>query len=721
MKRHLATISFGIALLACVVSPAAAQRYLYPPGPPYRSCPDTLTLFDVQQPDTTLAPCHPATLDTVWGVQGVITGFDARPSAYGFYIQTVNANTLAWSGVDVFTGATNYNSSVPGTPTGGNLVLGDVVRVYGTTQEFPATNGETEIEGPDLSQSTNDIIIRKVGTAPVPAPKVGTTADFNWVPGISAATAEPYEGCLVRINGPMHVARVQTGAGLFANNYLVVADATPADSVMVDAFTLFVAGAPPLNTPIDYVQGILNQRNGQGGVNSYRIQIRDANDISVAAPPNLVEAYPLENNKLRLLFDKNLDLTAAQNEANYSLGSGLGGSTVDLATLVGGAGTTVELDITSVLNPGDDETVTAQSIGTATCPTCLSSSQTLEFAHGITPLYEETAAGAQLGTAGILTTFKGIQAPDPAFLSPCDDRSKYAGPGTAFGRRVTVRGVGVQQYGSLHYLVGLAGGKRNGVSVFGPSQPLVPGRQYRIACRVQEFGGETELVNTVSITDEGPAAVPAASIQTVNDLADTTCDASQSNNTGEDYEGVLVRVMQARVVNFNTPPLDPAAGGSFRIVQPAAPPGADTILVSSLGGHYTYDPTAGDVINVTGICHQDGTFRILPRSDADITVTDIGVGIDPGSLDFALEVKPTMGSKHTVRFSLPRADQVELAVFDLLGRRMAVLASGHLEAGVYLREWDGRDADGQPAGSGMYFYRLRVGERVRTMRAVRVE
>lgn len=715
MARHLATITFGIALLACIVSPAAA-RDKYPPGPAYRTCPDTLTLFSVQQPDTTLAPCHPATLDTVWGVEGVITGFDARPSAYGFYIQTVSGSTLAWSGVDVFTGATNYNSAVPGTPTGGNLVLGDVVRVYGTTQEFPATNGETEIEGPDLSQSTNDIIIRKVGTAAVPPPKVGTTTEFNWVPGLSAATAEPYEGCLVRINGPMHVARVQTGAGLFANNFLVVSNANTADSVMVDGFTLFLFGTPPLNSTVGYLQGILNQRNGQGGINSYRIQLRDANDINVDAPPNLTEAYALENNKLRLLFDKNLDLASAQDEGNYSLGSGLSGSTVDLATLVGGAGTTVELDITSVLSPGDGETVTAQSIGTATCPLCLSPSQTLSFAQGITPLYEESGPLAPLAIIS-----KGIQAPDPLYLSPCDDRSKFAGPGTAFGIRVTVRGVAVQQYGSLHYIMDLSGGKRNGISVFGPSQPLVPGHMYRIACRVQEFGGETEIVNTVNITDEGTAAVPAASLQTVNDLADTTCDATESNNTGEDWEGVLVHVDNVRVVDFNTPPTDPAPGGSFRVVQPWGPGAPDTILVSSLGGHYTYDPTAGDLIDVTGVLHQDGTFRILPRSDADITI-DGAVGVSSGSpLEFALEVRPNPGPTHRVRFSLPRKDRVELGVYDLLGRRMAVLASGEMEAGVYNREWNGLDADGNRAGAGVYFYRLQLGDQVRTMRAVRLD
>ena len=719
MTRHLATITLGIALLACLVSPAAA-RDKYPPGPAYRSCPDSVTLFSVEQTDTLLAPCHPATLDTVLGVGGIITGFDARPSAYSFYIQSTYATgAKPWTGVDVFTGATNYNSAVPGTPSGGNLALGDSVIIYGTTQEFPNPNGTTEIEGPDAVQSTNDIIIRRITSGNgLPPVHVATTHELNWVPGISTATAEPWEGCLVRINGPMHVARI-AGTGVAGNTFLVVSNANPADSVLVDGFTLFLFGTPPLNSTVGFVQGILNQANstaGTGSVNSYRIQIRNANDINVDAPPNLVEAYPLENNKLRLLFDKNLDLTTAEDEGNYSLGSGLSGSTVDHATLVGGTGTTVELDITSVLNPGDTETITAQNIGTATCPLCLSPSQTLEFAQGITPFYEESGA---LSAQAVIS--KGVQAPDPTFLGfPCDDRSRYAGAGTAFGRRITVRGVAVQSYGSLYYIVGAAGGKRNGVSVFGPSQPLVAGRQYRIACRVQEFGGETEIVNTVDIKDEGVAAVPAASVQTVHDLADTTCDGTQTLNTGEDWEGVLVKASHVRVVDFNTPPTDPVAGGSFRVVQPTGfgvP--RDTILVSSLGGNYTYDATAGDLLSVTGIEHQDGLFRILPRSDADI-VPEGTTGVGSGSaLQFALEVKPNFGPSHRVRFSLPRKDNVDLSVFDILGRRMAVLARGVMEPGTYNREWNGLDAAGNRAVAGMYFYRLRMGDEVRTTRAIR--
>jgi hypothetical protein len=703
MTRKLVTAFFGIALAACCVTQAEAQRWKYPPGPPYRTCPDTLTIFQVQNPDTLAAPCHPATLDTVWGVKGIVIGFDARPSAYATYIQTAGGGP--YTGVNVFTGATNYNGPVPTSPSGGNLALGDLIAVYGTTQEFPASNGETEIEGPDAVQGTDDIVIRRISSGnALPPFQVGTTHDFNWIPGSPGNLGEQYEGALVKVRGPLRVART-SGAGLLGNNWLMVSVAAPSpDSIMIDGFTLSSAAVttPAVGTVVDSVQGILNQRtSGAPSLNSYRIQLRNGNDMFFATPPGLAEAYPIEDNQLRLIFDRNVDEATAENAGNYALGSGIDGSTVDVATLV--SPNVVVLDITSVRVDGDEETITSQNIGSATCPTCLSPSQTLGFINGVVPI-------------------SMLQAADPDSLNgtPCNDRSRFAGGGTGFGPRMTTRGVAVQSYGSLYYIQTPGGGARTGVSIFGPLNPLVTGRQYRIAGRIQEFAGETEIVNTVDIVDEGPAAVPSPSLQTVNDLADVTCDIPGTANTGEDWEGVLVRVEQVMVVNFNTAPQDPSPGGSFRVVQPAGLGAPDTILVSALGGHYTYDPTAGDVLNVNGVLHQDNTtFRILPRSDADIEFKRTGV--DGNAVDLALRVNPNPGVSHRVTFALPKKGDVALGVYDLQGRLVSWVARGVMDAGTHSRSWNGLGANGARVSSGMYFYKLRFGNETRTLRAVMLD
>jgi flagellar hook assembly protein FlgD len=52
---------------------------------------------------------------------------------------------------------------------------------------------------------------------------------------------------------------------------------------------------------------------------------------------------------------------------------------------------------------------------------------------------------------------------------------------------------------------------------------------------------------------------------------------------------------------------------------------------------------------------------------------------------------------------------VKLAIFDVLGRRMATLIDGSLAPGIHTVSWDGRDRDGRPASTGIYLARLDQG------------
>lgn len=63
----------------------------------------------------------------------------------------------------------------------------------------------------------------------------------------------------------------------------------------------------------------------------------------------------------------------------------------------------------------------------------------------------------------------------------------------------------------------------------------------------------------------------------------------------------------------------------------------------------------------------------------------------------------------TLSLVMPQAGDrnVEVAIYDAQGRRVRVLHDGPLSAGPHVLEWDHRDAAGNLAGSGVYFYRVR--------------
>jgi hypothetical protein len=70
----------------------------------------------------------------------------------------------------------------------------------------------------------------------------------------------------------------------------------------------------------------------------------------------------------------------------------------------------------------------------------------------------------------------------------------------------------------------------------------------------------------------------------------------------------------------------------------------------------------------------------------------------------------------TIRFDLPGAGPVRLAIYDLAGRLVRVLVEGEISAGSHEAVWDGRDSTGRSAPSGSYLARLVAGGKVEGVR-----
>jgi len=65
----------------------------------------------------------------------------------------------------------------------------------------------------------------------------------------------------------------------------------------------------------------------------------------------------------------------------------------------------------------------------------------------------------------------------------------------------------------------------------------------------------------------------------------------------------------------------------------------------------------------------------------------------------------------SISFVLPERSPVTLAVYDVGGRHVKTLLDAAVEGGIREAVWDGTDERGNRVSSGIYFYRLRVGER----------
>lgn len=682
MKKMLMSMLGVAALLACTASASLAKQY--PPGPG-GAFPDTLSIVNVQ---SAAAVPTLATPDTVYGVGGIITGFDAKSSGYGFYMQL--SNGVQNSGIDVFTGS--YNKAAA--PY--SLAIGDSVVVYGRVQIF---QGEAEIEGFDGVQGTDDCIVRVVSSGnPLPPYFVGTTTQLKETP--TNTTGEAYEGMLARIDqsgpGTLKVARV---TGLGTNAFIVVDSAAPSDSVFIDGNTLATYPAPALGTPVTFVRGIVNQRT-----RGYRIQLRDGNDILAATPPNVSDAYPVQDNQIRVLFDRAVSAASATDVNNYSLASF---GSVDAAVMSGTDA--VLLTVTNGLAHGINETVTVNGITGLANGLTMSSGQSRTFINGVLSCAEIQAAN-----------------PDSlARVAGCLDMSRFAGSNGQTsqglgGTRCTVVGVMTAKFTPSNYLQDEAGGMRSGLQVFAPPVPMFVGHKYRVVGAVQEFYGETEFNFVTDATDLGVVSTPAPAQPLLSIYDHGGCDPTGLVEDAEDYEGVLLKVNYGKVVlaeGLVTPPTN-----GFHISNIA---GTDTIFVSNFNSVLGTNPIPamplGTTVQVTGILGFSTSFRIMPRSPADVVNLGVGAGVDPSLRTVHFSVAQNPSSRPRLVFGLPLASNVELGVFDVSGRQIASLEKGRFPAGEYSRAWDGRTSAGTKTGPGVYFYRLTVDGKVYSTRSIKLQ
>lgn len=103
----------------------------------------------------------------------------------------------------------------------------------------------------------------------------------------------------------------------------------------------------------------------------------------------------------------------------------------------------------------------------------------------------------------------------------------------------------------------------------------------------------------------------------------------------------------------------------------------------------------------------------------------VAVGVDEDGLTLPLthalqqNYPNPFNPETTIRFQVGRAgEQVNLTIYDPLGRVVKRLVDEHLASGEYALRWDGSNAQGAPVASGTYVYRLTIGDFVETRKMV---
>ena len=218
------------------------------------------------------------------------------------------------------------------------------------------------------------------------------------------------------------------------------------------------------------------------------------------------------------------------------------------------------------------------------------------------------------------------------------------------------------------------------------------------------YRGLTEIVS-------GGSGNCVYNVQRVGHVAPPTPTVITGSSPYELFEGMLVRMNNVNIVSGTWPP--EGSYGNLVITDGHGTIGLSISKWTNVDGSPPPTPT----FHVIGIMNQydinspyDAYYEIIPRDTDDII--NIGAAGDPPALSLAEEFALAgaypnpFNSTARIRFTVGSARELDLAVFDLLGREVAHEKLTGLTPGAHTYDWT-------PSGAtGLYLLRLSGPSRV---------
>jgi len=132
---------------------------------------------------------------------------------------------------------------------------------------------------------------------------------------------------------------------------------------------------------------------------------------------------------------------------------------------------------------------------------------------------------------------------------------------------------------------------------------------------------------------------------------------------------------------------------------------------------YVFDRDLGRLIAIEGATftleltpeHPVRHLSVVVGTTAFAETHSEGVSLEPVEFFLAQNYPNPFNPETVIRYGLDRQSPVVLAIYNMLGQRIRTLVEAEQTSGRHEVVWDGLDAAGRPAASGLYVYQLRAG------------
>lgn len=604
------------------------------------------------------------------GIREVFVG-----ARWGVFMQDERGGP--WSGIF----AIQNDSTIAGTLFSA-VLPGDKIRVTGLLNEFPTTANTASITQIELlTRPAVPVEFVDFGL-PTPAPIVLTPGDLQANGAITdPKLTERWESVLARFN---NLTVIQNFAGQ-AGNIMTAGDAS--GSIALDDYfdAIFDVVSPnggawpglPAGTRIN-VTGYIRAGTTQGTVT---INPRTMADIEIASsPPSITNV------------SRNPVVVTSTTDPEVS------------ATIVDAQGAVARAHVNYTVDNGP-----VQRVSMSTSDNTVFRGVIPRQANGAFVQYYITAVDASndsTDAANAQRSFyyvrdNGLTIFDVQYTPFDNGNSGYS------GLTVTVEGVATTDSADFGYYY-LQDGRApwSGIWVNDNVNNVKLGDRVRVTGTAQENFNVTRIGNVT-------AAVILSTGNAVPEPVEVKTGELRAGRTAEQYEGMLVRVLGAKVTN---PFPDGASNfGEFSINDGTGEVRVDDEAAGFRGNLDSTFALGDSLVSITGIHYFSfSNYKMLPRNDNDVIRFSVKVDENPGRAPqtYALEQNypNPFNPETTIRYQLAQKGRVTIVIFNVLGQKVKTLVDENKAAGSHRALWNGRDDHGVAVPTGMYFYRMQSGE-----------
>lgn len=178
-------------------------------------------------------------------------------------------------------------------------------------------------------------------------------------------------------------------------------------------------------------------------------------------------------------------------------------------------------------------------------------------------------------------------------------------------------------------------------------------------------------------------------------------------NTIQDVEGITEFTFST-LENFTIAAISPAvffntSGNTWKWTGSLGGPPTSVTFVLKAGS----DDTSTYFLEATDACDDPNTVTFDPSYEFGPAATKV---------QLAGNAPNPFSGETTIEFTLPEQTPVTVAVYDLMGRKVATLVDEVRSAGTHAVGWDGQSAEGKDLASGVYLMRMQAGGQSSTKR-----